>query len=264
MNLIFFGSSPFSVVVLEKLVTSDKNQVSLVVTKPDRPVGRHMELQSNPVKIAAEKHGVPVTDQLTSLPTDNPQTVGLVAAYGKIIPHSVLNTFGNQIYNIHPSLLPKYRGASPLQQQILDSVTKTGVSLIQLDAEMDHGPIVAQEKNTILADDTWITLGNRLFAKGTDLFLNSQFSNLNSQLIPQDHSEATYTKKITRQDGFVSWKDINSQLSILNSQLQRKFRAYAQWPGIWTTMPDGKRLKLVSINPILVQIEGKTPQPWPL
>ena len=101
------------------------------------------------------------------------EVLGLVAAYGQIIKPEVLDQFHGQIYNIHPSLLPKYRGPSPLQQQILDGVTDTGVTIIQLDAQMDHGPIVAVAHDNILPDDTTQTLGNRLFEKGAELFLNT-------------------------------------------------------------------------------------------
>ncbi len=188
------------------------------------------------------------------------EVVGLVAAFGKIIPQSVLDTFNNQIYNIHPSLLPKYRGPSPLQQQILDGITETGVTIIQIDAQMDHGPIVAQAKDKIRPDDTWKTLGERLFAKGANLFLDADLK----KLTPQNHDQATYTKLIARQDGFVVWGDFKSQITNHKSQLETKLRAYAGWPGVWTTMPDGKRLKLISVDPPLVQIEGKSPQSWPV
>jgi methionyl-tRNA formyltransferase len=252
-NIVFFGSSPFSVVALEQLINNGKYQIVRVVTKPDQPVGRHMELHPNRVKVTAEKFEIPVTDQLDNLPSISSDAIGLVAAYGKIIPQTVLDTFSGHIYNIHPSLLPKYRGASPLQQQILDGITETGVSIIQLDAEMDHGPIVAQENDVILSDDTWITLGNRLFTKGADLFLNSDLT----RLTLQNHTEATFTKKITRQDGFVPWEEFHPD------KLNTKLRAFAEWPGVWTLMPDGKRLKLISVSPVTVQIEGKNPQSWP-
>jgi methionyl-tRNA formyltransferase len=257
-SIVLFGSSPFSNIVLGKLVSDDRWSVTSVVTKPDQPSGRGQKMAPNPVKVMAEKYGIPV---ITSLNTDlcTPNSIGLVAAYGKIIPQNILDTFSSQIFNIHPSLLPKYRGPSPLQQQILDGITETGVSIIQLDAEMDHGPIIAQEKDTVRPDDTWITLGERLFIKGTELFLNSKLDKTQEQ----NHEEATYTKMITRQDGFVTWNEFNSQLSTLNNELQKKHRAFFEWPGVWTTMPDGKRLKLIALDPeVLIQIEGKSVQSW--
>lgn len=272
-QVVFFGSSPLSNIVLQKLI--DAKAVSAVVTKADKPVGRGQKLTPNPVKVLAEKNDIPVST--TPLPPPNlggggsqaegGTTIALVAAYGKIIPQSVLDTFGGQMYNIHPSILPKYRGPSPLQQQILDGVTETGVTLIKLDAEMDHGPIVAQSASKIAPDDTWLTLGERLFAEGTDLIINSQFLIFNQTPISQNHNEATYTKKITRQDGFLEFAEFENSLKIENLKLKlaRMLRAYAGWPGVWTIMPDGKRLKLIAVEPnIMIQIEGKSPQPWPV
>ena len=254
VQVVFFGSSDYSLPVLQKLI--DQNLVSLVVTTPDKPVGRHLKLTPNPVKVLAQKHNIPVITSLLSpllsLGEENKrgEVVGLIAAFGRIIPQSILDTFNDQIYNIHPSLLPKYRGPSPLQQQILDGVTDTGVTLIKIDALMDHGPIVAQEKDIILNTDTPRTLGKRLFEKGTDLFIKLLSNNspllfpslrlregLGVSYIPQDDSAASYTHKLTRQDGFVPWTEINSSLD-------RKFRAYHPWPGLWTLDPQGRRLKL--------------------
>jgi len=280
-SVVFFGSSPLSNIVLQKLI--DAKVVAAVVTKEDKPTGRHLEMTPNVVKVLAEKNGIQIyTSPLAPLLNlgegkERGEVLGLVAAYGKIIPQNVLDTFGGQIYNIHPSLLPKYRGASPLQSQILDGVTETGVTIIKIDAEMDHGPIVAQEKDVILPTDTWLTLGERLFSKGSELFTRVILNEVKdpgqsgslpagrqASAAPQDDEKATYTKKITRQDSFVPWEEFNNFLSTSSLVLSTKMRAYAQWPGVWTLMPDGKRLKLISLDPILVQIEGKTSQLWPI
>ena len=247
-GVTFFGSSQFSTTVLQKLIDAHL-PVSAVVTLPDKPAGRHLKLTPNPVKILAEKYRVPVYT--------SPQggMVGLVAAYGRIIPQQILDKFNNQIYNIHPSLLPKYRGPSPLQNQILDGVVESGVTLIQLDDQMDHGPIVAQQKDVIHPDDTWKTLGERLFAKGADLFLQLQ----NPHPKPQNHQQASYTKKLTRQDGFVTWEEFQQP-----NKLERKLRAFANWPGVWTADPAGRRLKLLSLNPPTVQYAGEKPKLIPL
>ncbi len=208
-TLVFFGSSDYSVPVLQKLLDSQVNVIS-VVTTPDKPVGRHLKLTPNPVKILARKNNIPVIKDLSeiinhkSLFINHP--VALVAAYGKIIPQEILDTFHNRIFNIHPSLLPKYRGASPLQQQILDGIKDSGVTIIQIDARMDHGPIVAQEKDVILPEDTTRTLGTRLFAKGADLFINEVLLKIrNLKLKIQADSQATYTKKLTRESGYVEY-----------------------------------------------------------
>ena len=254
-QIVFFGSSPFSAPVLQKLVDA-KVDVKAVVTQPDKPVGRHLRLTPNPVKVLAQKNNIPAFDSPTaSIHHLESNIIGLVAAYGQIIPQTVLDAFGGHIYNIHPSLLPKYRGPSPLQQQILDDVKETGVTIIQLDAQMDHGPIIATARDTIRLDDTTISLGNRLFALGTDLILNSQFSIFNQIPIPQNHKQATYTKLLTRKDGFLPWEKFQQLIDSTryhydpHSSLACLFRAYYPWPGVWTLTPQGQRVKLVSVNP---------------
>jgi methionyl-tRNA formyltransferase len=256
--LVFFGSSPFSVAVLQQML--DRHiSVASVVTGADKPVGRNQLITPNPVKVLAGKYNLPVFTSLaefTAFPAAD--SVALVAAFGKIIPPSVLDRFSGRIYNIHPSLLPLYRGPSPLQQQILDQVTDTGVTLIQLDEQMDHGPIIVQARDTLLPTDTWLTLGRRLFTVGVDLFIDFLHQPEQYPPISQNDSLATYTHKITRDSGFIPWDEFRLHPAGYNSQL----RAFSGWPGVWTLMPDGKRLKLISISPLLVQLEGKTPHPW--
>jgi len=272
MQVVFFGSSEFSVVVLEK-VLSAKCQVLSVVTTPDKPMGRHLKLTPNPVKAFAQAHNISVYTSPLSFPSPiigegaGGEVLGVVVAYGQILKQEVIDAFNGQIYNIHPSLLPKYRGPSPLQQQILDGITETGVTVIQLDSQVDHGPIVATARDSIKLNDTTITLGNRLFALGADLILNSQFTIFNQIPIPQNHTEASFTKKLTRLDGFLEFEEFNNYLKIDNWKLKidRLWRAYYPWPGIWTTTPEGKRLKLIALQPqISVQLESKTPQSWPI
>lgn len=256
-QVVFFGSSEFSIVVLNKLLNA-KCQLLAVVTTPDAPIGRHLKLTPNPVKVFAQKHGVPIATTMNyKLITNNHHPVGLVAAYGKIIPQSAIDLFHGQIYNIHPSLLPRYRGPSPLQQQILDGISETGVTIIQLDSQVDHGPIVAQAKDKIYQNDTTVTLGVKLFSLGTDLFLKFLPEPNHYHLEPQNDVEASFTHKLTRQDGFVPWEQFQPE------KLDRQFRAFSPWPGVWTLTPKDKRLKLVALQPqVLVQLEGKTPQKW--
>lgn len=261
--LVFFGSSPFSVLVLEK-VLSTQYKVLSVVTTPDVPVGRGLKLTPNPIKVLAQKHTIPVfTDIKEFLNTSPLGEVGLVAAYGRLIGPKTLAKFASHIYGIHPSLLPKYRGPSPLQQQILDGITATGVTLLQLDLGEDTGPIVAQATDVISPTDTTQSLGERLFLKGTDLFLDllKTFPSLRLReglgegYRPQIEAEATDTPMITRQSGFLPWDEF------IKFDCDRKFRAYFGWPGIWSKNPNGKRVKLVSLKPkIIILEEGKKPQ----
>ncbi|KKU56716.1 MAG: Methionyl-tRNA formyltransferase [Candidatus Amesbacteria bacterium GW2011_GWA2_47_11b] len=261
-QVVFFGSSEFSVIVLEKLLNAQGLSLCAVVTTPDKPVGRHLKLTPNPVKVCAQKHhNIPVFTDIhdflsTNLPTN---TIALVAAHGRRLGPKTLSKFNNQIYVIHPSLLPKYRGPSPLQQQILDGAVETGVTIIQADLGEDTGPIVAQEKDVILPNDTTITLGNRLFEIGANWFIENSFQISNFKFQIQDQGLATFTKKLTRQDGFIPWEQFHPE------KLDRQFRAFIPWPGVWTTTPQGQRLKLIALQPqILVQLEGKTVQPWPI
>jgi methionyl-tRNA formyltransferase len=238
LRIVFFGSSTeFSPAVLQKLAPF----CVAVVTTEDKPVGRHLVMTPNPVKVLAQKLNIPVFDNIHDfLKADFQDCIGVIAAYGRIIGPKTLSKLNNQIYGIHPSLLPKYRGPSPLQQQILDGITETGVTIFKIDLGEDTGPIVMQEKEVILPIDTKITLGERLFAKGAELILKSQIPNPNEVPIPQDNNQATYTKKFTRQDGFVNYLEIeNCKLKI-----SRMKRAFFPWPGVWTIDPEGKRIKL--------------------
>lgn len=148
MDIVFFGTSQFSNIVLEKLINFSCKP-SLVITVPDKPMGRKQIITPPPVKLLALKHKIPLLQPKTlknyQLPTTNYQ-LGIVAAYGKLIPKEILDIPKYGTLNIHPSLLPKYRGPSPLQNTILNDDKETGVSIMLLDEEMDHGPIIKNQK----------------------------------------------------------------------------------------------------------------------
>ena len=252
-QIVFFGSSPFSIVVLKKLLSTEHCGLSAVVTTPDKPASRHLKLTPNPVKVFAQKHNLPVFDNIRDfLIKDWPNCVGLVAAYGKLIGPKTLSKLNNRIFGIHPSLLPKYRGPSPLQQQILDGIIETGVTILKIDLGEDSGPIMAQGKDVILPTDTKISLGERLFSKGIDLFLNNLESIIESKGTPQDNKIASDTRIITRQDGFIPWEKFQPE------KLDRKLRAFDPWPGVWTLTPDGKRVKLIQLHPLQFLLENQS------
>lgn len=262
--LLFFGSSPLSCVSLNKLI--QEKLVTGVVTKPDKPSGRGQKLTPNPVKAMALAHSVPVYESLArAAQAITPDTIGLVAAYGKIIPQSLLDALKGRIYNIHPSLLPAYRGPSPLQSQILDGVHATGVTIIRLDAEMDHGPVITQSTDVIQPTDTWQSLGVRLFTTGTELFIAELKTGFTASEQEQAHEQATYTPMVNRQTGFIPWEELQPLLNSSDATLDRKVRGLWEWPGVWTLLPNTQRLKVKSIFPeVLVQVEGKTVQRWPI
>ena len=206
-RIIFFGSSTeFSPAVLQKLVLSAQIKVLSVVTTEDKPVGRHLVITPNPIKVLAQKLGIPVYDKIGDFlmtTNDYSMTIGIVAAYGKILGPKTLSKLNNHIYGIHPSLLPKYRGPSPLQQQILDGITETGVTIFKIDLGEDTGPIVAVAHDIIHPDDTTVSLGNRLFEIGVNWFIENLCTTplpppklggggrQDGGGTPQDHSQAT-------------------------------------------------------------------------
>mgnify|MGYP001600633928 CR=1 FL=1 len=159
--------------------------------------------------------------------------------------------------NIHPSLLPKYRGPSPIQTAILNGDTKTGVTFIKMDEEIDHGPIISHFEEPILENDTFLSLAKRLFEKSAEALADvvRRFAD-DQRAEAQDDSKATYTKQLTKQDGFIDTSSDN-QLKIENLKL--KIRAFYPWPGVWTNYPlQPTRNTLIKLLPQQkIQVEGK-------
>lgn len=230
IKFVFFGSSRLSVIVLDELEKLGLTP-SLVVTTPDKPQGRKLKIQHNVVKEWALSKNIPVLDPaklddatVERLRGENSQAF-IVASYGKIIPKKVLNILPNRTLNIHPSLLPKYRGASPLPTAMLDDAKETGISIMRIDEEMDHGPIVAQKPIHVNEWPTYDDFEEMMAREGARLL---------AQILPdwisgkvsekaQDHSQATYTKKTVKEDGLL---DLNAD-PYVNF---RKIQAYHEWP----------------------------------
>ncbi len=233
MKFIFFGTSRFSVIILDTLHKRGLLP-ALIVATPDKPQGKKLTLTPPPSKIWAEAHGIPVyqPDSLKGAAVEEKvketgADVAVVASYGKIIPESVISLFPKGMLNVHPSLLPNLRGASPLQSALLGDMKHTGVSIMLLDAEMDHGPLVAQKEITV---QNW-----PLHYENLETLLGDEGGNLLANIlpdwvadkieaIPQDHSLATYTKKIEKSDGEV-------QLAGDPYKNFLKIRAFSEWPG---------------------------------
>jgi len=234
-NFCFFGTDEFAVQILNDLKSAGVKP-SLVVTTPDKPQGRHLTLTPPPVKVWALENKITCLqpDKLKEFTLPNCE-VAVVASYGKILPASLLTQPKHGFVNIHPSLLPKYRGATPLQSAILSTDTETGVTLMQVDEQMDHGAIIAQEKLPLSAQ-TFLDLREQTAKIGADLILNQLPKWLSGELKsnPQNESEATYTKKIEKADGEL--KDTDSA-----ETNWRKVRAYTPWPGAFF-FQDGKRV----------------------
>lgn len=178
----------------------------------------------------------------------------VVASFGQILPNEILNIPKIASINIHPSLLPKYRGPSPIQSQILNNDTKTGVTFIKMDDEVDHGPILAQIDDEIKNDDTFESLAKRLFEKSANHLFEVLNNYAEDKLIPQNDSLATYTKLLTKTDGYIDASIINNKSSIIN----RMIRAYYPWPGVWTKYNLSNKEIIIKLLPNeKVQVEGK-------
>ena len=233
----FFGSSRFSVLVLDELARAGLSP-SFVVTTPDKPQGRKMVMTPTPVKAWAMERNIQVYSP-TQLDTEFANTLKtlteaittaiapkffLVASYGKIIPQIVLDVLPNKTINIHPSLLPKYRGASPLQSAILDDSKDTGVTIMQIDAAMDHGPIIAQEKVHLNEWPVYEEFETIMATKGAQLLARTLPDWIAGKIKPieQNHGAATFTKKITKENGLVDFAD--QYLAF------RKIQAFHEWP----------------------------------
>ena len=240
-TIAFFGSPQLAVDILNELKnrggsTPTDLMPSLIITQPDRKSGRKMIFTPSPVKIWADENGIPalqpekLDDEFISKLKSQNWDLFIVAAYGKIIPQSILDIPQKGTLNVHPSLLPKYRGATPIHSSILNGDKETGVSIILLDEKMDHGPILAQEKitlweNTILEIPSQSKLEKTLPQLGGKLLRDSIPKWLNDEIKPieQDHSKATFCEKLKSTDALID----------LNEDAQENFlkiQAFDKWP----------------------------------
>jgi len=236
---VFFGTSSFSVIILERL--KEKGIVpSLIVTTPDQPKGRKLIMTPPPVKEWADKEKVSVIqperlrDEIVASTLSNGNfTFFLTASYGKIIPQSILSIPPKGCLNIHPSLLPKYRGPSPIQYQLLANEERVGTSIMLMDSEVDHGPILAQKEISLERTEGELTLDylaleKKLAEESATLFAETLPQYLKETILPrtQDHAKATFTKMIEKKDGELNLAD-NAR------ENYRKYLAYFNWPGTY-------------------------------
>ena len=259
-KVIFFGTSEFAVPALVALQATRLDsevdprragyQLQAVITQPDKPKGRKQVLSPSPVKVMAQKFNLQVLQYST---LKSPEVIekiksfdavcAVVASYGKIIPQEILTAFPKGCINLHPSLLPKYRGPSPIQTAIFNGDSTTGTSIMVLDAELDHGPILAQKKIKIAASDTYLTLHNKLAEISTELLVKVLPRYLSGKvtITAQNHKKATFTKLLTRQDGKIDWRRSAPEI-------HNQIRAFTPWPGTWAVL-NGKRLKILRAHP---------------
>ncbi|MBI2645277.1 methionyl-tRNA formyltransferase, partial [Candidatus Uhrbacteria bacterium] len=214
MRIIYFGTPDFSVAFLEALIAEGHIPVA-VVSQPDKPQGRKHITEPTPVKKYAELHDIPILqptnintpETLEKIRVFQPDTI-VVVAFGQILKQEILSLPRFGCINVHPSLLPKYRGAAPLQEAILHGDTETGVTIIQIDAKMDHGPILAQETLLLSSDETLSSLREKTTTLGSRLLIDviKKIQDGAAQPHPQDDTLATYTRLLTRESGKIDWK----------------------------------------------------------
>ncbi len=266
-TICFFGTSDFSTPSLQALIDDNRFDVKNVVTKPDMKVGRHQEIVKPPVKLMAEKYGIPILqfdsiksaesyEALKQSQSDDPIDVYVVVSYGKIIPQNVLNLPKHGVINVHGSLLPKHRGASCVQAAIASGDKETGITIMLMDADMDHGPSLAQKTTVIRNDDTGGSLHDRLADMGALVLPDTLAGFIEHKIEPkeQNHDTATYCKVLKREDGKIDW-------SKPVAEIERMVRAYDPWPGTYTEK-GGKRIKIYKTGALELGTWNLDPGVW--
>jgi methionyl-tRNA formyltransferase len=273
IKFAFFGTPDFAVGVLDTL-KEQGYMPSLIITTPDKPQGRHLELTPPPTKVWAEVHGIEVLQpekldaEFAEKLSKEDFDVFIVAAYGKLIPRSIFDLPKARTLNVHPSLLPKLRGASPMQSAILNE-DETGITIMLIEEKMDVGDIVAQEKISIpewppherVLEEMSAKHGGELLAKILPDWINGKITP-----VKQDESQVTFCKKIVKRDGLLDMSaDAETNL--------RKVRAFSTWPGayIFYTKKNGEEIRIVvkdaeivdgKFTPTLVVPAGKKEMSW--
>ena len=241
MRLIFLGSPAFALPSVEALRAAG-HELALVITQPDRPAGRGQKTTPPPVAAYAVQHGLPLwqtpslrgPDAEARLRELQPDAMAL-AAFAALVPANVLAVAPGGILNVHPSLLPRWRGAAPIQAALLEGDTETGVSIIRLVAALDAGPILLQERMPIAPDNDYLSLEPKLAALGARLLVRALGER--PEPVPQDDSRATFCKRIERDDARIDWQQPAQRIG-------NQVRAYRGWPQAFTTF-DRRLLKVL-------------------
>lgn len=248
MQIVFIGTGAIGLPTLRALMRTSKHQLIGVVTQPDKPVGREQQIQPSPIKAALAASSLPVFQPLRIRNDDAVEEIrGLapdvivVMAYGQILPKTVLEIPRIACLNLHASLLPKYRGAAPIQAAIAAGDAETGITIIYMDEGLDTGDMLGQTNLAIRPEETGGSLHDRLaqVAPGTLLGALDLLASRQAPRIPQEAVEATYSPKLTREDGKIDWSE-PAEL------IERKIRAFDPWPGAFGQISDaaGKTRKL--------------------
>src|SRR5579871_956502 len=259
LQIVFFGTAEFAVPSLEALLEAG-HTVQAVVTQPDRPQGRGLQQVASPVKKAAQMHGLPILQPrrvraesfLAEMRALAPDVLAL-AAFGQIVPQALLDLPPLGPINVHGSLLPKYRGAAPIQRAIMAGETETGVTTMWMDATLDTGDILLAAPLPILPDDTTGTLIPKMAALGADLLLDTLEGLAKGMLPrrPQDDSRATYAPPIRPEDGLIRWEEPADAI-------RNRIRGVSPKPGAFTAIK-GRRVKVWQVERVTEGFEAGTP-----
>ncbi len=258
MTILFFGSSQYSVIILKALHKADYN---LQVITTSTPVTQFC--QKNQITLLPSSH------QAKTLSVD----LIISADYGRKISQSLLKQAKIGSLNLHPSLLPKYRGATPVPHAFLAGDKTTGITIIQMTNKIDSGPILAQQTIPISPQDNAETLLKKCYSQGAKLLIKTLPKYIEHKITPKlqpNKSPTVYARRFTKQDGHISWSGFKSALSTNGEKIYNQVRALYPWPGVYTTMPNNKTLKILSAKltegkllPTSVQLPGKNPISWP-
>lgn len=250
IRVVFFGTPEFCVPFLRAMAADPSVEIAAVVTRPDEEAGRGRRPVAPPVKRAAETMGIPVFQPATLRSNEALETLALakadvfvVFAYGKLIPGNVLGIPPLGCVNVHPSLLPRYRGPSPMQSAIRNGDAETGITIMKLDEGMDTGPILASITVGIDENETLATLTRKVEEQGPSLLVDTLVRYAAGEIVPlpQDETRATACKLLTREDGHIDWTKSMAEID-------RTVRAYSGWPGTWAVW-NGMRLKIHEVSP---------------
>jgi methionyl-tRNA formyltransferase len=236
MRIVFMGTAELACPCLEAVAKMSGHEVVAVITQPDRPKGRDLKPTPPPLKVVAARLGLPVQQPqkireptaIKTLQAAQPDLI-IVVAYGQILPKSVLEIPRHGCVNVHTSMLPRWRGAAPIQYAILHGDRETGVTTMYLDEHMDTGDIILQRAQLIHADDTSAALHDRLAKLGAEVLTETValIEQGNAPRTKQDETQATYAKKLTKEDGRINW-------TRSASEIERHVRAFNPWPSAYT------------------------------